>query len=324
MASPLRPGEFFCIGGGAEFITLLAAQMIAPNEPQEAPAAPKELTAEFRVKLEDVFTGPLDLLLHLVKEHEVEVTEVSLARVTDDFLKYVRALATLDLTIVGDYLVVAATLLAIKSRSLIPTAEPIEISDDLEPGDDLVKRLLQYRRVREASRDLGTRNALRELLFSRGLDEMVPKEPDEIDLSDIGAWDLLNAFSKVLREVGNAPSEPTHRIGIPDRPVSDYVRDVANILRNHDRLLFEQLFEGHDDRGTVIGTFLAILELAKQGAIRVEQAGTFGQIAVARALAEVADFLAAVDTIIEGDLGAPMIEEMPADEAPAVEGEEGA
>lgn len=282
--------------------------MIAPNEFQEPPAKPKELNAEFRVKLEDVFTGPLDLLLHLVKEHEVEVTEVSIARVCDDFLKYVRDLATLDLTLVGDYLVVAATLLAIKSRSLIPTAEPIEINEDFEPGDDLVKRLLQYRRVREASRDLANRNNRRELLFSRGLDEMAPREPGEIDLSDVGAWDLLAAFSKVLREIGNAPADPMHRIGIPDRPVSAYVRDIANILRNHDRLLFEVLFEGRGDRGTVIGTFLAILELAKQGAIQVEQTGTFGQITVARSLPDPDDFIAAVDAIIEGDLGAPMVD----------------
>lgn len=287
--------------------------MIAPNEPQEAlvPPAPglTETSPEFRVKLEDVFTGPLDLLLHLVKEHEVEVTEVSLARVTDDFLKYVRALSELDLAIVGDYLVVAATLLAMKSRSLIPTAEPVEIDDELEPGDDLVKRLLQYRRVRDASRDLGTRSSRRELLFSRGFDEMAPREEGDFDLGDIGAWDLLAAFARVLREVGSKHDDPHHRIGIPDRPVSDYVRDVANLLRDIDEARFEELFRGRDDRGTVIGTFLAILELAKQGAVRVRQTGTFGEITVGRAIADPAEFDETVSGILAGALG--VIDELP-------------
>ncbi|MBI3819276.1 MAG: segregation/condensation protein A [Planctomycetes bacterium] len=296
--------------------------MIAPNEPQELPTQTRELNAEFRVRLEDVFTGPLDLLLHLVKEHEVEVTEVSIARVCDDFLKYVRALATLDLTLVGDYLVVAATLLAIKSRALIPTAEPIEIGEDLEPGDDLVKRLLQYRRVREASRDLQLRGSRRELLFSRGNDEMAPREPDEIDLSDVGAWDLLAAFSKVLREVGTTSDDPSHRIGIPDRPVSEFVRDVARILLGRERVPFDELFEGKRERGNVIGTFLAVLELAKQGAISVEQTQVFGSISITRAIADPSEFSAVVEGIIAGDLGEPMIEEaQPVSDATALAGE---
>lgn len=284
--------------------------MIAPNEPEIHFYNDPVPAPEFRVRLEDVFSGPLDLLLHLVREHEVEVTEVSIARVADDFLKYVRALAQLDLAVVGDYLVVAATLLAMKSRSLIPNAEPVDIGEEIEPGDDLVKRLLQYRRVREASKELGYRSNRRELLFSRGSDEMAPKEPDEVDFTEIGVWDLLAAFTKVLREVGSDTNDPSHRIGIPDRPVSSYVKDVAEVLLKHSHLPFESLFEGKKDRGTVIGTFLAVLELAKQGAIKVQQEGAFGQIFVARALEDMDDFIQTVDAILLGSL----------DEIPPAEG----
>ncbi|MFN0206251.1 MAG: segregation and condensation protein A [Planctomycetota bacterium] len=284
--------------------------MIAPNEPENHFYNDPEPAPEFRVRLEDVFSGPLDLLLHLVREHEVEVTEVSIARVADDFLKYVRALAQLDLAIVGDYLVVAATLLAMKSRSLIPNAEPVDLGEEIEPGDDLIKRLLQYRRVREASKELGYRSNRRELLFSRGSDEMAPKESDEIDLTEVGVWDLLAAFTKVLREVGIDKDDPSHRIGTPDRPVSSYVKDVAEALLKNSQLPFESLFEGKNDRGTVIGTFLAVLELAKQGAIKVQQEGAFGQIFVARALEDTDDFIQTVDAILLGSL-----DEIPAAEA---------
>jgi segregation and condensation protein A len=288
--------------------------MIAPNQPQDRFFAEPDRSAEFRVRLEDVFTGPLDLLLHLVKEQEVEVTELSISRVADDFLKYVRALGELDLAIVGDYLVVAATLLAIKSRSLIPSAEPIELGEDIEPGDDLVRRLLQYRRVREASKDLGYRSARRELLFTRGLDDVQPGESDEIDMSEVGAWDLLAAFSKVLREIGHTPRDRAHHIGVPDRPVSEYVKDVAAVLLKTRQLPFEGLFAGKSDRGTLIGTFLAILELAKQGAVKVEQEGPFGPICVARAFDDDADFTQTVDAILLGD-----IDEMPLENEPNLE-----
>ena len=131
----------------------------------------------------------------------------------DDFLRYVRALAELDLGRAGDYLVVAATLIAMKSRSLVPTGEAVEFDEEIDPGDDLVKRLLQYRRVREVSRELGTRAARREMLYSRGDHEMPALEPGESDLSDIGAWELLGAFAKILQEVGT--ERPSHRIRRP-------------------------------------------------------------------------------------------------------------
>jgi segregation and condensation protein A len=274
--------------------------MIAPNDPRDA--LDNVRSAEFRVRLEDVFAGPLDLLLHLVKEQEVEITHVSLARVCNDFLRYVRDLAEVDLGRTGDYLVVAATLVAIKSRALLPTAEPVDLDDDLDPGDDLVKRLLQYRRVREASRDLAERSSRRDLLYGRGTHDMPSLEPGEIDLGEIGAWDLLSAFATILREVG--PDPRTHRIRRPDRSLRDFVVDIAAALRRDRRVNFRALFTAASDREWVIGTFLAILELAKQGAVAVEQAELFGEIDIARAFEDVEAFDRAVAGIDIGEEGA--------------------
>jgi segregation and condensation protein A len=272
--------------------------MIAPNDPREesaaAPASAPNGNSEFRVRLDDVFAGPLDLLLHLVKEQEVEITNVSLTRVCDDFLRYVRALGELDLARTGDYLVVAATLIAIKSRALVPTSEPVDLDGDFDPGDDLLKRLLQYRRVRDASRDLASRAGRRELLYSRGASDMPEVEPGEIELGDIGAWELLSAFARILQATGG--DRPSHTIRKPDRSLRDYVNDVASALRAARAVRFEELFGEKPNRESVIGTFLAILELAKQGAIRVEQTQLFGGIAVARAMDDVDHF----DRVVAG------------------------
>jgi segregation and condensation protein A len=295
--------------------------MIAPNDPAEVEPVPTsggapppvlspalaERPVDFRVQLEDVYAGPLDLLLHLVKEHEVEISELSLARVCDDFLRYVRALAELDLGRAGDYLVVAATLIAMKSRSLVPTGEAVEFDEEIDPGDDLVKRLLQYRRVREVSRELGTRAARREMLYSRGDHEMPALEPGEFDLSDIGAWELLGAFAKILQEVGT--ERPSHRIRRPDRSIADFVREVARILLSKPSVRFEEIFEGAPDRDSMIGTFLALLELAKQGAIAVVQPELFGSIDIARRVENPEQFQRLVDGIADvEDQGLPASE----------------
>lgn len=275
--------------------------MIAPNDPRDAAVEGPGGSTEFRVRLEDVYAGPLDLLLHLVKEHEVEITQVSLARICNEFLRYVRDIAEVDLERAGDYLVVAATLLALKSRALVPSAEPVDLDEDLGPGDDLVKRLLQYRRVRDASRDLAERAARRERLFPRGTHDMPAPEPGEIDLSDLGAWDLLSAFAAILRQVGKP--EATHRIGRPDRPLREFARDVYAVLVRTPRVRFRELFEGAPDRDWVIGMFLALLELGKQGAIRIEQTGVFGEIDILRAEEDPREFERAVEGLdARGDL----------------------
>jgi len=250
---------------------------------------------EFRVRLEDVFTGPLELLLHLVRENEVEITELSLARVCGDFLAYVRDLAEVDLALAGDYLVVAATLVALKSRTLLPQGEEVELEDELDPADDLVRRLLEYRRVRDAARDLSSRSERRSALFERGVHDMPESAAGEIDLGDVSAYDLLTAFARILRETDGG-GDRTHKVGHPERTILEFTRDVAAALRRAPAVSLRELLAERADRGWVIGTFLAILELGKQGALRARQAGPFGEIELERAVADLAEF----DRVVAG------------------------
>ena len=122
---------------------------------------------DYTVRLERVFQGPMDLLLHLVREQEVEIHEIEIARIIDDYLGYLEKLEALDIEVAGDFLVMAATLMAIKSRSLLPT-EDVDLEQDLDPRDELIERLIEYRRFREASEDLETRFRERSLQHDRG------------------------------------------------------------------------------------------------------------------------------------------------------------
>lgn len=258
--------------------------------------------SQFRVRLDDVFAGPLDLLLHLVQENEVEISEVSLARVCDQFLRFVRDIAEVDLGLAGDYLVVASTLVALKSRSLVANGEEVEIEDEIDPGDDLVRRLLQYRRVREAARDLARRSERRASIYERGQNEMPAADPGEVDLGDATAYDLLTAFARLLREVGGARA--SHAVGAPDRSVAEYVKDVAAALRASRELGFRALFGEAQDRGAIIGVFLAILELGKQRAVRARQDGAYGEIVVERAVESIEQFDRIVEGIVDPEDGA--------------------
>src|SRR5690349_11713434 len=125
------------------------------------------MTDSFTITLDEVFHGPMDLLLHLVREQEVEIHEIELSRVVEGFLAYLGGLKDLDIEVAGDFVVMAATLMSIKSRSLLPREE-IDLQKELDPRDELIQRLIEYRRFKEASDQLGQRYALRELSFERG------------------------------------------------------------------------------------------------------------------------------------------------------------
>src|SRR5437016_2550180 len=148
----------------------------------------------FTVHLERVFQGPMDLLLHLVREQEVEIHEIEISRVISGYLEYLQAMRDLDIEVAGDFLVLAATLMSIKSRSLLPR-DTVNLEEDLDPKDELIQRLIEYRRFREASDRLGERYELRAMQHVRGVSGFVePAAEPELDLGEISSWDLLAAF----------------------------------------------------------------------------------------------------------------------------------
>ncbi|MFT4710088.1 MAG: segregation and condensation protein A, partial [Planctomycetota bacterium] len=180
----------------------------APAVKPDATAEYPESESDFTVHLDRVFQGPLDLLLHLVREQEVEIHEIEIGSVIEGFMDYVKALEKLDLEFAGDFVVMAATLMAIKSRSLLPKEE-VDLEEDLDPRDELIQRLIEYRKFKSASQDLEDRAEEREQLRGRGWRGEVKAYETEpvLEMGDLTAWDLLGAFSRLMREVDTGRTE---------------------------------------------------------------------------------------------------------------------
>jgi segregation and condensation protein A len=239
------------------------------------------VTADFTIRLDRVFSGPMDLLLHLVREQEVEIHEVEVSRVIEGYLAHLKAMRELDIEVAGDFLVMAATLLAIKSRSLLPR-ESVDLDDGLDPRDELIQRLVEYRRFRTASEDLGRRAEVRDLQHQRGAAPLRADAPGpELDLGEVTAWDLLGAFSRLLREtLANAP----HKVAVDKRPLRFYVQALAERVKKSGQLGLRELvlsIDAEPTRESLVGSFCALLELCKLGVVRASQAEGGGEILLA-------------------------------------------
>ena len=230
---------------------------------------------DFTLRLTDLFEGPLDLLLHLVKEQEVEIKDVRLVEVVEAYVAHIRDLEHLDIEVAGDYLVVAATLLAIKSRSLLPREE-VDFGDDLlDPEDELIQRLIEYRRFKGASDDLEERWRRRQLEHRRGYTgEAKDNEPErQLDMGELSAWDLLATFSRLMRET---LQDRRHHVATDPRPLRWFVRAIGGAVQQRGSATLRDLVEALDvdgalSRESVVGSFCALLELVKIGVVRVEQ-----------------------------------------------------
>ncbi|MHC4591792.1 MAG: segregation and condensation protein A [Planctomycetota bacterium] len=240
-----------------------------PVKPQDGP----EVTLDrFRAELE-VFSGPLDLLLCLIKQEEVDIFEVSLSRITERYLAAVRTMEFFDVNVAAEFLVVAATLMEIKSRTLLPPAEVEEDEEDEDPGAELVRRLLEYKEFKEAAGHLGDRAREQGVKFPRGRgasDAAEPEEPaDEALLEDLAVWDLMAAFAEVVEQTQLRSRTEIVRSSVP---VSVYINEVLATLRAAGRPAeFVEFFEHGRSRARVIGIFLALLELARRKTIRVKE-----------------------------------------------------
>ena len=225
------------------------------------------------------FAGPLDLLLHLVQKEEMDIREVSLVRICDQYLAHLKDLKSIDVDTAGEFLVMASMLMGIKARSLLPREE-VDLARELDPEEELIQRLLEYRQLKEATRILDKRSVGRDLIHvSRPLvtDAGVP-------LEELGLWHLVEAFRKVLADTGL--DQQGGRTIVAERPLSEYIGDLLGRLRATPRLEFHEVFRDDTTRLDLIGHFLAVLELMRARMIRVVQSGTFGSIEI-EALGEV-------------------------------------
>ncbi|MGH7787841.1 MAG: segregation and condensation protein A [Candidatus Binatia bacterium] len=257
----------------------------------------------------DRFEGPLDLLLHLIKKNEVDVVELPVAQITEQYLGYLELMRDLNLDIAGEFLVMAATLTLIKSRLLLPSAEPEE-GEEADPRADLVRQLLEYQRFREAAEAIGTRPMLRRDVFVRDAGaEGVPEDPDAKPRVKVTLWELMEAFRAVLKR---AEPEPVHQVEGEVVSLRDRIAGVLRALGSARTVAFDSLFGAAPTRGFVIVTFLAVLELMKQGAVEALQGEVLGPIMIVLAVEDVA--AVSIDLLDEYGSGPAQATEPSADE----------
>jgi segregation and condensation protein A len=234
---------------------------------------------EYQVNLE-TFRGPLDLLLYLVKRNEVDICDIPIARVTEQFLQYLQVIDLIDVEWAGDFLVMAATLMELKSRMLLPRDEALA-EEEADPRLDLVRQLIEYKKFKDASVLLDA-EAERQLCRLPRQPVELPAGPDPAQqpLQAVELWDLVSAFGRLMRET--LAIQP-RQIVVDETPIHVYMEQIAARLGQEGRLRFSALFTPPHTRGRLLGLFLAILELIKARTILAEQPDIFGDIALALA-----------------------------------------
>ena len=225
-----------------------------------------------------LFAGPLDLLLYLVRKSEVDVCSMSLSKITTDFLDYIDVLEFLDFDLIGDFVVVASTLLEIKSREVLPTlVEATEDTPEEDTGSDLIARLMEYRRYKEASKLLEERASEWMERFPRLSSDRPTAARDRSDdrIREVELWDLVSALSRIVR-IPNLQREIAIRMD--ETPMSVFQERIRDRISIEGRVAFSSFFENEKVQSRIVGIFLAILELIRHEGYRSEQPIDFDEI----------------------------------------------
>ena len=227
------------------------------------PMADSATGERYRVAIEEVFEGPMDLLIHLIRKNEVDIQDIPIAKITDQYLGYIDLLKELDIDFAGEFLVLAATLIRIKARCLLPFHSGEEEED---PRLEIIRPLKEYLEMKSVAEKLIKRELLGQDTFKRGGAEAISREDDMID--GIGIFDLFDAFQKVLDSI---PKE--HRVELNDEKISvkDRIAQLVDVLEMRDGITFFELFMEKTSRKDIVVTFLAVLEMAKLGLLRIVQ-----------------------------------------------------
>ncbi|MCR5359339.1 MAG: segregation/condensation protein A [Thermoguttaceae bacterium] len=232
----------------------------------------------FKVQL-GAFCGPMDLLLYLVRKHEVDILDIPVADVTRQYLDFLEVLELFDLDSIGDFVVTASTLVEIKSFQVLPMEEEVEEEELEDPRKELVTQLLAYKKFCEGAGLLEQRSRIWQRRYPRLSNDLIPKErnPAEEPIQDIVIWDLVSAFGRILREKSPVMQ---HKVVYDDTPVSVYMQRIYNRLKRERTLEFSRLFDGAVKKSTFLGLFLALLELVRHGFACAEQSIQFGEISI--------------------------------------------
>lgn len=231
----------------------------------------------YKIKLE-MFEGPLDLLLHLIRKEELSISDIPMTRITEQYLEYLNLMEMLDLDIAGEFLVMAATLMHIKSKMLLPPdPEGIE-TDEEDPRAELVRRLLQYKAFKEAAERLKAQEEMQSGIFGRfGVEPEI--SPADIPIADVTLFELLEAFNKVLKSI---PKEVYHEVVRDEYTVAEKVHEIFHELARTPKIYFSSIFERARTKVEAITIFLAILELIRLKEVLATQDKQFGEIEISR------------------------------------------
>lgn len=254
---------FFCCVPGSGPVRLVSAQ---------SGCYPAQVEETYQVKL-PVFEGPLDLLLHLIRKNEVDIHDIPIALITGQYVEYVELMKELNIEVAGEFLVMAATLIHIKSRMLLPRT--IEAGETDDPRLEIALPLLEYVRFREAARRLDDRPWLERERFGRGDVSEVEPVHTEPGLFNLGLFDLLDAFRRVM---DNLSHRRTLAVEVDRISVQERLAQMMDVFRIRESMIFEDLFESDRTRGAVVVTFLALLEAVRMGLVSVIQETAFGTI----------------------------------------------
>ena len=242
---------------------------------------------EYRVDL-DVYNGPLDLLLYLIKRDELDIYDIPITHITEQYCKYVELLKQINLTLAGEFMVLAASLIELKAKMLLP--HPVlegEDAETLDPRLELVRQLLEYKQFKDVASELGQSAHLAASRYPPALgkdDLQLEKAQPDLDLRDVAIWDLLEAFDKLM--AATLAGDYQHEVLYDDTPIDIYEDEIVERLKTQGSLSFTDVFRGRTTKGEIIGLFLALLELIRQRLIRAEQSKTTEEIYIFPVTAE--------------------------------------
>jgi len=238
----------------------------------------------------DIFEGPFDLLLHLIERDELDIYDIPIARVTAEFLEYIRTMQLLNLHVASDFMVMAATLIQIKARMLLPkpvvSEEETALNEEEDdPRQELVEKLIEYKKYKELAKDLRAREEEFARVFVRPVTEIADRLViDENPLKGLNVWDLLEAFKNVLDSI--APEEEPAAVPKEEISIRQRMKEIMAGLAVSGRVRFKDLFGNTSSRVALITGFIALLELMRLRKVRVSQDTTFGEIMIAAAAEE--------------------------------------
>ena len=265
-----------------------------------------QIAEDFRVEL-NVFKGPLDLLLYLVRKHEVDVIDVPIAEVLDQYLEFFEIIEQLKIDEVGDFLELASTLTEIKSRLVLPRLE--EVGEEIDdPRDELVQRLLEYKQYRDAAMMLENRARGWGQRHVRQSNDLPPRKVDvaEQPIQDVELWDLVSAMGRILKDIQVAPQET---VIFDETPIHVYMRQIHRRIVKEGRVALSQFFQMGMHKTAIIGMFLSILELVRHHGVDTIQDNVGGDIWVTAG--EAFDANIDVSNVEEYDHKKPRLDDMP-------------